>query len=124
MDTPEKLFTKFLALAGIIQDCVRGCPIQLCFTYYTSLSRTISYRMMNSDDYTSPSLVGLGTKEAQLEVLQVFREGTTFQYKELAAEDERIDKKLKMMMKASGRNAQHYFQGLPTEAIKMLGIIT
>ena len=51
--------------------------------------------MMDSDDYTAPSSIGLDTKGKQLEVLQIFREGETVQHKELIAEDERIDKKLK-----------------------------
>ena len=66
---------------------------------------------MNSDDYISPSLVGLDTKEDELEALQVIREGANFQYKELGAEDERIVKKLKLTMKVLGHNAQHYFIG-------------
>jgi len=61
--------------------------------------------------YTSPSLVGLDTKATQLEALQIVREGATFQYKELAKEDERIDKKLKLMIKASGCNTHSYFAG-------------
>ena len=40
----------------------------------------------------SPSLVGLDIKKAQLEVLQVVREGAMFQRKELADGDERINK--------------------------------
>ena len=47
---------------------------------------------MDSDDYTAPSLIGLDTKEKQLEALQIVREGATVQYKELVVEDERIDK--------------------------------
>ena len=75
MDPPEELFTKFLVLDGSLPDCAKGCPIQLCSTYYTSLSRTVSDCMIISDDYTSLLLVGLDTKEAQLEALQVVREG-------------------------------------------------
>ena len=48
--------------------------------------------MMDSDDYTAPLLIGLDTKENQLETLQIVREGVTVQYKELVAEDDRIDK--------------------------------
>ena len=55
--------------------------------------------------------VGLDTKEKQLEALQIVREGTTVQHKELIAEDERIDKKLKQIIKASGRNVSNYFAG-------------
>ena len=51
--------------------------------------------MMDSDDYTAPSLIVLDTKGKQLEILQIFREGETVQHKEFIAEDERIDKKLK-----------------------------
>ena len=51
--------------------------------------------MMDSDNYTAPSLIGLDTKEKQLEALQLFREGITAQHKKLVAEDGRIDKKLK-----------------------------
>ena len=47
--------------------------------------------MMDSDDYTAPSLISLDTKEKQLEILQIVREGATTQYKD----DERIDKKIK-----------------------------
>ena len=93
VDDPEELFTKFLSLSGNLTDSAKGWPIQLCSTYYTSLSRTISDRMMDSDDYTAPSLIGLATKEKQLEVLQIVREGATVQHKELVAEDDRIDKK-------------------------------
>ena len=39
------------------------------------------------------------------------RQGLTFQYKELAEEDERIDTKLKLIIKASGRNDHIYFAG-------------
>jgi len=66
---------------------------------------------MSDATFTSPSLVGLNTKATQLEALQIVREGTTFQYKKLAEEDERIDKKLKLMIKASGRNTHSYFAG-------------
>ena len=93
VDNPEELFTKFLSLAGNLPDSAKGWPIRLCSTYYTALSRTISDRMMDSDDYTAPSLIGLATKEKQLEVLQIVREGATVQHKELVAEDDRIDKK-------------------------------
>ena len=109
MDTPEKLFTKFLVLAGSLPDCTKGWPIQLCPTYYTALSSTISDRMMSSGEYVSPSLVGLDDKKAQLRVLQVVREGATRQYKELNAEDERIDKKLKLTIKASRRSTQSFY---------------
>ena len=67
--------------------------------------------MMSSDDYASPSLVGLDDKNAQLRALQVVREGATCQYKELHAEDERIDTELKLMIKASGRITQSFFVG-------------
>ena len=95
VDDPEELFTKFLSLAGNLPDSAKGWPIQLYSIYYTSLSRTISDRIMDSDDYTLPSLIGLDTKEKQLEALQIVREGATAQHKELVAEDERIDIKLK-----------------------------
>ena len=39
------------------------------------------------------------------------REGTTAQYNELKAEDERIDKKLKGMIRPSGRNTVNFFDG-------------
>ena len=64
--------------------------------------------MMDSDVYTAPSLIGLDTKEKQLEALQIVREGTTAQHEELVAENECIDKKLKQMIKASGRNVSSY----------------
>ena len=48
--------------------------------------------MIYSDDYTASSLIGIDTKKAQLEVLQIVREGVTIQHKELVAENERIDK--------------------------------
>ena len=51
--------------------------------------------MIDSDDYTTPSLIGMYTKEEQLEALQIVREGATTQHKELVVEDERIDIKLK-----------------------------
>ena len=69
VDDPEELFTKFLSLAGNLPDSAKGWPIQLCSTYYTAHSRTISDRMMDSDDYIAPSLIGLDTKEKQLEAL-------------------------------------------------------
>ena len=62
IDALEELFTKFLALAGSLPYCVKGWHIQLCSTYYTALSSTISDRMMSSDNYVSPSLVGLDDK--------------------------------------------------------------
>ena len=64
---------------------------------------------MDSDDYTVPSSIGLGTKEKQLEALQIVWEGASAQHKELVAEDERIDIKLKKMIKSSGRNVGNYF---------------
>ena len=33
--------------------------------------------MMDSEDYTAPSLIGLDTKEKQLESLQIVRESAT-----------------------------------------------
>ena len=63
VDDPEDLFTKFLSLAGNLPDSAKGWSVQLCSTYYTALGRTISDRMMNSDNYTTPSLIGLDTKE-------------------------------------------------------------
>ena len=111
VDAPEELFTKFLSLADNLPDSVERWPIQLCSTFYIALSRTISDRMMDSDVYTAPSLIGLDTKEKQLEALQIVREGTTAQHEELVAENECIDKKLKQMIKASGRNACNYFAG-------------
>ena len=62
LDIPEELFIKFLAYAGSLSDCVQGWPIQLCSTYFTALSSTISDRMMLSDDYTSPLSIGLNDK--------------------------------------------------------------
>ena len=49
--------------------------------------------MMDSDDYTALSLIGLNTKKSQLEALQIVREGATAQYTELVTDDERINKK-------------------------------
>ena len=95
VDDPEELFTNFLSLAGNLPDSAKGWPIQLCSTYYTVPFRTISDRMMDSDDYIAPSLIGLDTKEKQLEALQTVREGATVQHEELVAEDDRIDNKLK-----------------------------
>ena len=46
----------------------------------------------------------MDTKEKQLEAWQIVREGATAQYKELVAEDDSIDKKLKRMIESSGRN--------------------
>ena len=92
IDDPEELFTKFLSLAGSLTDYAERGPIQLCSTHYTALSREISDRMIYSDDYTASSLIGIDTKKAQLEVLQIVREGVTIQHKELVAENERIDK--------------------------------
>ena len=66
---------------------------------------------MSDSAYISPSLVGLDTKKVQLEALQVVQEGATFQFKELADEDERIDKKLKLILRSSGRNPQSNFTG-------------
>ena len=66
---------------------------------------------MDSDDYTSPSLIGLDTKEKQLEALQIVREGATAQYTDLVSEDERINKKLKQMIKSLGHNVGNYFIG-------------
>jgi len=67
--------------------------------------------MMSEKTYVSPSLIGLDTKQAELEALQVVREGGTFQYKELADEDDRIGAKLKLMLRSSGRSSQSYFAG-------------
>ena len=66
-----------------------------------SLSSNISDRMMIKNDYVSPSLVGLDDKKVQLRALQVVKEGSTRQHKELNAEDKGIDKKLKLMLKIS-----------------------
>ena len=68
-------------MAGNLPDSAKGWHIQLCFTYYPVLSRTIYDRMMDSDDYIAPSLVGMDTKEKQLEALQIVREGATAQNK-------------------------------------------
>ena len=92
MDTPEELFFKFLALASILPNYAEGWPIQLPSTYYTVLSSTISDRIMSSDDYKQPSWVGLKDKEAQLDILQVIREGAIAQCNELVEEDDWIDK--------------------------------
>ena len=43
--------------------------------------------------------------------MQIVREGVTAQHKELVEEDDRIYKKLKKMIKASGRNVGNYFTG-------------
>ena len=43
--------------------------------------------------------------------MQIVREGASAQHKELVAEDERIDIKLKKMIKSSGRNVGNYFTG-------------
>ena len=67
--------------------------------------------MMSNSAYTSPSLVGLDTKKAQLESLQVVQEGATFQFKKLSDEDERIDERLKLFLWSSGRNPQSNFTG-------------
>ena len=64
--------------------------------------------MLDNNDCIAPSLIGFDTKRTPLEALQIVREGTTVQYKELIAEDERIDTKLKQMIKASGRNVSSY----------------
>jgi len=102
VDTPEELFSKFMALVESLPDCAKGWPIQICSTYYIALSSTISDRMMNSDDYKSPSLVSLDSKEDQLEALEVVRERATLHYKKLMVEDECINKKLKLMNRTSG----------------------
>jgi len=111
MESPEELFIKFLAYAGSLPDCAKGWPIQLCSIYYMALSSTFSSRMMSDGTYTSPSLVGLDMKKAQLETLHVVREGATFQFKELAEEDDCINKKLKLMIRLSGRTPQSSFAG-------------
>jgi len=111
VDTPEELFSKFLALEEILPNCEKEWPIQLYSTYYTALSSTISDRMMTSDDYKSPSLDGLDSKEAQLEALQVVREGATLHYKKLIVEDERINKKLKLIVRISGCSTHSFFAG-------------
>ena len=77
INNPEELFTKFFSLTGSLPDCAEGWPIQVCSTYYTALSRIISDRMMDRDDYTPPSLVGLDTKKVQLEALKIVSEGVT-----------------------------------------------
>ena len=112
VDTPEELFMKFLAYAGSLPDCTKGWPIQLCSTYYTVLSSGITNRITSEKTYVSPSLIGLDTKKAQLEALQIMREGATFQYKELADEDDRIDAKLKLILRASRRSSQSHFSGV------------
>ena len=66
---------------------------------------------MSNATYTSPSLVGLDTKATQLEALQIVQEGEAFQYKELAEEYDLINKKLKLIIKTSGRNTHSYFTG-------------
>ena len=66
---------------------------------------------MGSKDYVSPLLIGLDTKKTQLEALQHVREGATLHHKELTEEDTRMEKKLKTMIRASGRNTQSYFSG-------------
>ena len=70
---------------------------------------------MDSDEYIAPSLIGLDTKEKQLEALQIVREGATAQHKELVAEDDRIDREFKKMITSSGRNVGNYFTGGPEE---------
>ena len=65
--------------------------------------------MLDNNDCIAPSLISFDTKKTSLEALQIVREGTTVQYKELIAEDERIDTKLKQMIKASGRMVDNYF---------------
>ena len=67
--------------------------------------------MMTSDDYKSTSLVGLDSKEAQLEALQVVQEGAILHYKKLMVEDDRIDKKLKLIVRTSSRSAHSFFAG-------------
>ena len=57
----------------------------------------------------------MDTKEKQLEAWQIVREGATAQYKELVAEDDSIDKKLKRMIESSGRNVGNYFIGWTEE---------
>ena len=63
VDDPEELFIKFVSLAGNLSDSVKGWPVQLYSTYYTALCRTISDRMMDSEDYTTLSLIGMDAKE-------------------------------------------------------------
>ena len=67
--------------------------------------------MLISTDYQTPSLVNLDSKEDQLEALQVVREGASLQYKNLMVEEERIDIKLKKMVRSSGHNTQSFFAG-------------
>ena len=73
--------------------------------------------MISSKDYTSPSLVGLDNKQSQLEALQIVRAGATRSHRELADEDERMEKKLKVMMRATGRNGQNYYAGGGSEDV-------
>ena len=54
-------------------------------------------------------LVSLNRKEAQLETLQVVWKGATLHYKKNMVEDERINKKLKLMVRTSGRSAHSFF---------------
>ena len=112
VDTLDGLFTKILALAGSLPECARDWPIQLYSTYYTALSSSISSRMMACKDYPTPSLVGLDTKQLQLEAYQHARVGASRHHKELVEEDARMEKKLKNMSRASGRNTQAYFAGV------------
>jgi len=101
VDMPEELFTKIIALARNLIDCARGWPIQLCSTYYTALSSSITNLTMASREYTTQSLIGLDTKTSQLEALQHVREGATLHHKELTEEDACREKKLKTMIRAS-----------------------
>ena len=66
IDDPDELFTKLLSLIGNLLDCAEGWLIQLCSIYYTALSRNIFDRMIDSDNYIVPSLIGIDTKKAQL----------------------------------------------------------
>ena len=63
VDDSEESFTKFLSFAGNLPNSAKGWAIQLCSAYYIALFLTISDRMMDSADYTVPSLIGLDTKE-------------------------------------------------------------
>jgi len=53
--------------------------------------------------------------------LKIIRKGATTQHKELVAEDERIDKKLKLMINASGLNVSNYFEGRAEKSHKHSG---
>ena len=76
---------------------------------------------MDSDDYTAPSLIGLDTKENQSQASKIVRKGATAQHKEFVSEDERIDKKLKLIIKASGLNVSNYFEGRAEKAHRHSG---